>query len=84
MKVLNLRNVPDDLMRELRAEAAFAGKPFHPFCVALLQSAVFRHRETREITPRHPPTRIGLMAPPDSAPQISQVDPDIPQEIEIT
>jgi hypothetical protein len=40
MAVLNLRNVPEDLMRRLRAAAAIDGHPFHAFCVRLLESGL--------------------------------------------
>lgn len=47
MPVLNLRNVPDQLMRDLRAQAALDGKDFHPFCLLLLEKALLdRKRES--------------------------------------
>lgn len=46
MGVLNLRDVPDELMRELRAQAALEGSQFHPFCKELLKWAVHKRRST--------------------------------------
>ncbi len=40
MAVLNLRNVPDDLMRDLKKAALDAGQPFHAFCIQLLSGAL--------------------------------------------
>lgn len=40
MPVLNLRDVPEELMRELRAAAALEGGKFHPFCIELLERGV--------------------------------------------
>ncbi len=40
MAVLNLRNVPDDLMRDLKKAALDAGQPFHAFCIGLLVRAL--------------------------------------------
>ena len=50
MGVLNLRDVPDELMRELRAQAALEGSQFHPFCKELLKWAV-EARRSRISTP---------------------------------
>lgn len=36
MAVLNLRSVPDDLMRDLKKAAIDAGEPFHVYCVHML------------------------------------------------
>ena len=60
MAILNLRSVPDPLMRELRAAAAMAGQPFHAFCVALLDQGVHICRAAPLVTV-HPP--IETMAP---------------------
>ena len=66
MAVLNLRNVPDDLMRELRSEAALYGQDFHPFCLMLLAMGVsdWKKRWPRAALPSvavHPP--IETMGP---------------------
>ena len=39
MAVLNLRNVPEELMRRLRSDAALAGRGnhFHEHCIGLLE-----------------------------------------------
>lgn len=52
-RVLNLRNVPEELMRELRAEAARAGQPFHAFCVGLLETSLYSRRMPQVTV--HPP-----------------------------
>jgi hypothetical protein len=46
MPVLNLRDVPEELMRELRAQAALRGAKFHPFCIDLLKSALDAQTKT--------------------------------------
>lgn len=52
MSVLNLRNVPEDLMRNLRSEAALAGyKHLHAFCVALLEDGLLRRRISQNSYP---------------------------------
>lgn len=50
MGVLNLREVPDELMRELRAQAALEGSQFHSFCKELLSGAL---AQRRGLTGRH-------------------------------
>ena len=40
MAVLNLRNVPDDLMRDLKKAALDAGQPFHAFCIQILSGGL--------------------------------------------
>ncbi|HEU5397950.1 MAG TPA: hypothetical protein VFV77_01610, partial [Gammaproteobacteria bacterium] len=40
MAVLNLRNVPEELVRRLKTAAARKGQPFHSFCVDLLSLAL--------------------------------------------
>ena len=64
MAILNLRSVPDPLMRELRAAAAMAGQPFHAFCVALLDQGVHICRAAPLVTV-HPP--IETIAPQPAA-----------------
>lgn len=60
MPVLNLRNVPEKLMRDLKAAAALEGKDFHPFCLALLEEAIVLYRRPR--TARHiPPVEVNFL-----------------------
>lgn len=59
MAILNLRSVPDPLMRELRAAAAMAGQPFHAFCVGLLDEGLLIRRAPR-VTP---PPRVTVHPP---------------------
>ena len=47
MAVLNLRKVPEDLMRQLRKAAIDAGEPFHEHCVRLLERAARSPRAER-------------------------------------
>jgi hypothetical protein len=55
MAVLNLRNVPEDLMRQLRSQAALAGRGnhFHEYCIGLLEVAVAQlaGERTRKLPP---------------------------------
>ena len=86
MAVLNLRKVPEDLMRELRKAAIDAGEPFHEHCVRLLELAVGRSMppgwrqqeaiESRAETLLRGGQRSGGMCdlPPAHAPQASDMD----------
>jgi len=89
LKVLNLRNVPEELMRELKAAAALADEPFHPFCVALIKAGLLHWRVSQPGYPFIPledhvaPTYGGIQrtAAPESP---ASPTPEPPQEIEIT
>ena len=63
MAVLNLRDVPEHLMRELRAAAAIEGEKFHPFCVELLERGV-RAREFARVAAGIEPARTEDPATP--------------------
>lgn len=76
MPVLNLRDVPEELMRELRAAAALEGAKFHPFCVDLLERAVRASQMMRMAK------TIAGIDPPVSAPQPAA--PPESLELEIT
>lgn len=49
MAVLNLRNVPDDLVRDLKKAALDAGEPFHPYCIGLLKLALLHGLHIRVV-----------------------------------
>jgi hypothetical protein len=37
MAVLNIREVPEELARRLKSEAALMGKPLREYCISLLE-----------------------------------------------
>lgn len=71
MAVLNLRNVPDDLMRDLRKAAIDAGVPFHEHCIGLLKLALLHGLHIR-VTATTPDFVTGFAAP--DAPRIGPLD----------
>lgn len=73
MPVLNLRDVPEELMRELRAAAALEGGKFHPFCIELLERGVRARQFARILAGTEPartegptPTVTAAPAPPEN------------------
>lgn len=92
MAVLNLRKVPEDLMRKLRKAAIDAGEPFHEHCVRLLEMTVLQSTgpvwpqqeaiKSRAASPLFGGQRGGGMCdlPPGQAPQASDLSfaPEIP------
>jgi hypothetical protein len=70
MAVLNLRNVPEDLVCQLRAQAALAGRGnhFHEYCIGLLEVVVAQVANQRTI--KRTPTDQSL--PPGRSPQVRE------------